>query len=67
MADRREYQRLWQAKKRLAAGIVPRGQTQPHGTAAGYRRHLYQHEQPCDSCRAAWSEYHRQRRAQKKS
>jgi hypothetical protein len=67
MADRREYQRQWQEKRRRAAGIKARPAAQPHGTAAGYRRHRYQDEQPCSACRAAWSEYHRQRRAQKKS
>jgi hypothetical protein len=64
MTDRRDYQRQWQEKRRRAAGIKERGPLQSHGTPAGYRRHRYQDEPACDACRAAWSEYHRQRRAQ---
>lgn len=32
---------------------------QPHGTEAGYARHMRAKERPCDSCRKAHNEYFR--------
>ena len=56
--DRRAYQREWQRRRRRAAG-VPERVIQSHGTAAGYRRHRYHSEPPCNDCRMAWAEYRR--------
>ena len=60
-----EYQRAYRARKALEAGRQPgqvgRPVTAPCGTVAAYKRHQRRGEQPCRSCRAAWSEYQRQR------
>lgn len=39
---------------------------QPCGTPAGYGRHKYNREHPCDACRAAKTAYAADRRAAKK-
>jgi hypothetical protein len=56
-----EYQRQWRASKGARTGAPGRPVTQPHGTLAAYRRHQRAGEPPCDPCRAANAEYHRER------
>lgn len=57
-------QRRWRAKKAREEGREPgkrgRPPTQPCGTVAAYKRHLRNDEEPCDACRAANSDYHRE-------
>ena len=34
----------------------------PCGTTTAYRRHVRWKMEPCDECKAAWREYHREYR-----
>lgn len=40
-------------------------QISEHGTAARYRLHIKRKEEPCNPCREAWAEYHRDYRIRK--
>lgn len=55
-----EYQREWRAKHGAQTGQPGRPVTQPCGTVAAYKRHLYNDEEPCDACREANRVHHRE-------
>ena len=43
----------------------PKPEPVEHGNLAGYKRHITQHTEPCESCKAANAEYQRDRRRER--
>jgi len=63
-----EYQRRWRASRGARTGEPGRPAVQPCGTPAAYARHLRHGEIPCEACRLANSQRHRELyQARKKS
>jgi len=62
MPSNAERSRAYRDRKR---GGPPRTPA-PCGTPAAYRRHVNAGEDACDACRAAWAEYHQNRRKDKR-
>ena len=59
-ADR---QRAYRERKGSNVGGPPGPKpSAPCGTVSAYKRHLRHLETPCTECRAAWAEYHRNRK-----
>ena len=57
-----EYQREWRARNGARTGQPGRPITAECGTASAYRRHVRKQEEPCQPCRDAWAQYHRDMR-----
>lgn len=63
MTGSAEYQRKYRDRQRGG----PARDLKPCGTVAAYRRHQRHGEEPCEACKKAHAEYHRELYRKRKS